>query len=355
MIRYLLLPWRPAPVLLVGTFSIAFGLCLRARWLGIFPAILLVSWFFKYCFVLLDSAVAGDEEPPVLSVEMLNPLDEQRPLAQAILIAAGWSLSSWLGAKLGRAALLGSAALMLAALPASVAALAVSGNPFRAGNPVTLAALIRGMGRDYAWLLLATLACGGGLYALAQSDAPLWLLVVMGLLVFLTLFALIGGAVHENRFALGVPTLTRAERRSERELREHVAERNRMLDRSFAHARLGRIRDAWAEIERWVLAHCGDTPDRRAQAHEEYGALIESTSRWEDPQIADRLVSDHLVRLLAQRETGSALDVLERRLASNPRFRHASPAQAERLRELAALAGKRSLHRALGEPDEPGT
>jgi len=349
MTRYLLLPWRAAPLALVGTFTIGLALCVRARWVGIFPAILLISWFFKYCFVVLDSAVAGDEEPPVLSVEMINPFDEQRPLAQAILIAAGWALASWLGAKLGRPALIASGALMLAALPASVAVLGITGNPFRAAYPLALGALIRGMGRDYAWLLIATLVCGGGLYALAQPDLPLSLLVVLGMLALLTLFALIGGAVHENRFALGVPTRTRAERRAEHEQREHAAERSRMLDRSFGHARLGRISDAWAEIERWTLEHCHDAPDRRARTHAEYAALIESASRWDDPRIADRLVSDHLSRLLAQRETGRALDVLERRLASNPRFRPASAGHAARLRDLAALAGKRSLHRALGE------
>ncbi|HEY2590542.1 MAG TPA: hypothetical protein VGI35_03035 [Steroidobacteraceae bacterium] len=349
MIRYLLLPWRAAPLALVGTFTIALAFCVRARLVGIFPAILLVSWFFKYCFVLLDAAVAGDEEPPVLSVEMLNPFDEQRPLAQAILIAAGGALASWLGVRLGRPALVGSAALLLAVLPASVAVLGITGNPFRAAYPVALAALIRGMGRDYGWLLIATLLCGVGLYALAQTEVPLGLLIALGQLALLTVFALIGGAVHENRFALGVPTRTRAERRAERELREHADERSRMLDRSFAHARLGRVHDAWAEIERWTLAHCHDAPERRARTHEEYAALIDSSSRWDDPRIADRLVSDHLGHLLAKRETGRALDVLERRLASNPRFRPASSVHAIRLRELAALAGRRSLHRALGE------
>ena len=351
MIRYLLLPWRAAPLALVGTFTIALAFCIRARWVGLLPAILLVSWFFKYCFVLLDAAVAGDEEPPVLSVEMINPLDEQRPLAEAMLIAGGWALASWLGARLGRPALIASGALMLAALPASVAVLGITRNPFRAAYPVALAALIRGMGRDYGRLLFATLLCGGGLYALAQTELPLGLLVALGQLALLTLFALIGGAVHENRFALGVPTRTRAERHAERELRAHVDERSRALDRSCAHARLGRIADAWAEIERWTLAHCHDAPDRRAHTNAEYAALIESASRWEDPRIADRLVSDHLARLLAQRETGTALDVLERRLASNPRFRPKSAAHAARLRELAALAGKRALHRTLGEAE----
>ena len=61
--------------------------------MGIFLGLLLLSWFFKYCFILLDAIVTGAHEPPVLSIEMVNPVDEQRPLAQALLIAGGAMLA----------------------------------------------------------------------------------------------------------------------------------------------------------------------------------------------------------------------------------------------------------------------
>lgn len=347
MTRYLLLPWRPAPLLLVAVLTIAIDLALLAGFVGMAIAAILASWFFKYCFVLLDATIAGDE-PPVLSIEMVNPLDEQRPLAQAIIIAAGCLLVGFIGLKLGRPAMVLCGALLLCALPASIAALGLSGNPFHAASPIAIGALIRGMGRHYAGLVLATLACGAALYALPRLDAPHSLSIASAQLALLTVFALIGGAVHENRFALGIPTRTREERRVEREWREHVAERNGMLDRSFTQLKLGRAADAWREIERWIARHCPDPASDPSHMNTEYPALIASAERWDNPCIADRLTSDYLAWLLGRRENGQALEVLERRLAASPRFRPAQPAHAARLRELAALAGKRALHRALG-------
>jgi hypothetical protein len=350
MTRYLLLPWRLAPLLLVALLTVGIDLALLAGFVGIAIAAIFASWFFKYCFVVLDAAIAG-EEPPVLSIEMVNPLDEQRPLAQAILIAAGCALVDVIGTKLGRPAMAFAGALLLCALPGSIATLGLSGNPFHAASPVAIGALIRGMGRHYAALVTATLACAAALYGLARLGAPLGLTIALAQLALLTLFALIGGAVHENRFALGVATHTREERRAERELRDHVAARKSMLDRSFTQLRLGRAADAWREIEQWIARHCPDGAQDPARTNAEYPALIASAERWDNPCIADRLTSDYLSRLLAQRENGKALEVLERRIASNPRFRPASPPQAARLRELAALAGKRPLHRALGSGD----
>jgi hypothetical protein len=354
MTRYLLLPWRPAPLLLVAILTVAIYLALLAGFVGIALAAILASWFSKYCFVLLDATIAGDE-PPVLSIEMVNPLDEQRPLAQAIIIAAGCILAGFIGMKLGRPAMMLCGALLLCALPASIAALGLSGNPFRAVSPVAIGALIRGMGRHYAGLVLATLGCGAALYGLARLDAPIILSIASAQLALLTVFALIGGAVHENRFALGVATRTREERRTERELREHVAERKSMLDRSFTQLKLGRAADAWREVEQWLARHCPDHARDPAHMNTEYPALIASAERWDNPCIADRLTSDYLAWLLAQRENGRALEVLERRLASNPRFRPAPLAHAVRLRELAAFAGKRALHRALGAGDPAAT
>jgi len=75
--------------------------------------------------------------------------------------------------------------------------------------------------------------------------------------------------------------------------------------------------------------------------------------RWEDVAFADRLANEYIARLLARGENGRALEVLERRLASNPSFRPAEALHAKRLTELAALAGKRSLQRQLAAAWKP--
>jgi hypothetical protein len=348
MKRYILLPLRPAPLILVALFTAGLRLAVGTplmgmmRLIGIPLALMLISWFFKYCFVLLDAAIAGEDEPPVLSLEMVHPFNEQRPLAALLLIAAGCMLVVCVRSVAGRPGVILSGAVLLAALPASVAVLGISANPFHAASPVALARLTRELGSHYAWLVLAMLALGAGLYALVRADAPLVLILGMGQLALLFVFALIGGVVHDNRLALGLPIRTREEWRAEQALREHVLERHRMLDRSFAQLRLGRTADSWSEIERWIAVH-----GRGERAKPEFDALIDSTMKWEPPVVADRLVSDYLDRLLAERDNGRALETLARRLLSNPSFRPARPEQAKRLRELAALAGNRALCREL--------
>ncbi len=342
MKSFLLLPLRPAPLILVALFTAGLRIAVALRFMGIPLAAILVSWFFKYCFVLLDSAVAGEEEPPVLSLEMVNPIDEQRPLAALLVIAAGCAVAELARSVAGEPGLIVLGALLLASLPASVAVLGLTSNPLRAASPVALAGLIRGLGRHYVKLVLATLALGAGLYVLVRLDAPPSLSLAVGQLAFLFVFALIGGVVHENRLALGIATRTREERRAERALREHVTERKRMLDRSFAQLRLGRTADSWSEIERWIGAHC-----RGERTDAEFNALLDSTMKWAPPLVADRLASEYLARLLAERDNGRALETLERRLAGNPKFRPTPPEHARRLRELAGLAGKRALCRQL--------
>ncbi len=341
MKRAVLLPLQAAPLILVALFSVGLRFAIGGGLLGIPLVVMLVSWFFKYGFAVLDSAVAGEPEPPVLSVEMVNPFNEQRPLAELALIVAGCLLVMLARSVAGAPGMFLTGAVLLASLPATVAVLCLAPNPLQAASPIALARLIRGLGRHYTWLVLATLGLGAGLYLLTLH-AALVLTLALGQLAFLFVFALIGGVVHENRLALGIVTLTREERRAERELREHVSERKQMLDRSFAQLRLGRSADSWTEIERWVASHC-----HGERADSEFDALIESTMKWEPPVVADRLVSEYLGRLLAGRDNGRALETLERRLAGNPRFRPAPQEQARRLRELAALAGKRALCRQL--------
>lgn len=162
MKRYLLLPFHSTPLLLVATFSVGLVLALKAGLMGIPLGLLLLSWFFKYCLVVLDSIVAGDDEPPVLSIEMVNPISEQRPLALALLIIAEGMLVVALRKHAGLAAGLCGVLVLTWALPANIAVLGVTRNPFFAIWPPTLFALIRAVGRGYVLLNGITLAAAGG-------------------------------------------------------------------------------------------------------------------------------------------------------------------------------------------------
>jgi hypothetical protein len=75
--RYLAVPLRTAPLLLIGTFSVLLMVALKAGFLGIPLGLILLSWFSKYSFILMDHAAEGAAEPPVLSIEMVNLLSER--------------------------------------------------------------------------------------------------------------------------------------------------------------------------------------------------------------------------------------------------------------------------------------
>jgi hypothetical protein len=339
MFRYALRPFHSAPLILLVVFTI--GLTLSSRSLFGLPAtILFVSWFFKYCFVMLDSLISGDEEMPVLSVEMLNPVSEQRPLAQAILIALAAAGVVSIAKYAGHTIATAFGAALLFALPASIAVIGITSNPLRAAWPPTLLALMRGLGWDYLWLVVSTGTLAALVYTAVLNGAPLWGAIALTMLFFMTTVSLIGGAVFEHRAELGVATRTRRERLNERDRQDHERERRAVLDESYAQLRLKRSLDAWQGIDRWLARYRGHDSER-----DEYHAVLRVVSRWDDPAVGDKLANEFIALLLAKRANGAALEVAERRVASNPNFRAMPAAQATRLAELAGLAGKRALKR----------
>ena len=342
MFRYALRPFHSAPLILLVVFTI--GLTLSSRSLFGLPAfILFVSWFFKYCFVMLDSLISGDEEMPVLSAEMVNPVSEQRPLAQAILIALGVMGVVAIQKYLGHAIATALGVALLCALPASIAVMGITRNPLQAAWPPALFALVRGVGWDYLWLVVSTGALAALLYAAVLNGAPLSGSIALTMLFFMTTVSLIGGAVFEHRAELGVATRTRRERLSERDRQDHERERRAVLDESYAQLRLKRSLDAWQGIDGWLARYRGHDSER-----EEYNAVLRVVSQWDDPAVGDKLANEFIARLLGQRANGAAIEVAERRVASNPNFRAVPAAQATRLAELAGLAGKRALKRHFG-------
>jgi hypothetical protein len=352
MTRYLLYPLRGAAAILVITFTLGWVVALQAGIMGVPLGFLLASWFFKYCFILLDSIVSGAEEPPVLSIEMVNPVDEQRPLAQALLIAAG----AWLAVELGRLTVpaLGwlTGAVLLVMLPASIAVLGMSGNIVRAAWPPELLSLIRGIGRDYILLLASIAAIAMLIYAVAATGAPYWLSTAALQLGLLVIFALVGGALYEHRLELGIEFRSARERLAERTEREHASARASAMDNAYARFRVKKPLEGWQEIQSWLKLH-GHAEDLTDKLLLEHRAVLVIASGWDDVRPADRLTDDLVGLYFARRETGRALETVEERLASNPAYRPGNAAQAARLMELAAAAGKRALRRQL-ETGPPG-
>jgi hypothetical protein len=341
MIRYLQFPFHTAGLLLVATFTLGLTIAVDAGLMGIAAGLLFISWFFKYCFVLLDAVIAGAEEPPVLDVNMVNPLSEQRPLAQALIIAGGVLLTLWVWQHAGVRWAYLCGGLLTLTLPASVAVMAISGNAFVAMWPPALVRLIHGLRWHYLMPVAMMAVAALSVRWMSVRDVSLWLIIAVVQVLFLLTFSLIGGVVHENRFELGIDTLTREEREKARAEAEHQRARAQMLDRAYAKFNVSESRLGWEEIQKWLAAYSEDT------LFMEHRAVLKAVSVWPDVRPADKLAGDLIAALLARKRTGEALEVVEGRLASNPGFRPAEEAHTVRLAELAGLAGKRGLRRVL--------
>ena len=339
LLRCVRLIFHSTPLALVATFTVGFLFAMRAGIAGIPLAFMLFSWFFKYCFVVLDAAIMGRDELPVLSVEMLNPFDEQRPLAAALLIA-----SAVMGAIAAKMYIGAAAALVLGValgliLPASVAVLGMTGNAFLAAWPPRLLETLRGMGWDYVLINLSLLVVAAVAYAPMAFDLPIWVAIAALQLLFLMLFALIGSTVFEHRLEFGLDSKTPQEHLDERDRRDHNQARQRMIDHAYEYFRHQKPLEGWHQIETWLKAHA-----RGGSTLQEYHEVFEAACGWDDVRPGDRLANELIGLLLARRQTGRALEVAERRFAVNPQFR---PTSAARLAELATLAGKRALRRQL--------
>jgi hypothetical protein len=175
-------------------------------------------------------------------------------------------------------------------------------------------------------------------------------LIPAGQLSFLLAFALVGSVLHEHRLELGIEYRTLQESIAERTERELTSERNHMMDHAYMKFRVGKPAEGWQEIQTWLTAR-GAGADARDIVLPEHRAVLAIAARWDDVRAADKLTNELLELYFSRRQAGRALDIVEERLAFNPKFRPTQAAHTLRLAELAAAAGKRALRRQL-IPDE---
>ncbi len=136
----LLRPARGGAAGVVLVFSVGLGLAIKAGFMGLPLAVLLVSWYFKYIGFLFDSVVRGVDEFPALDIRgMLNPFGELATVGAALVVVVMFfglrEADRYLCS--GQPAAIAVGILAALALPASVAVLGLEENVFIGG--ITLA------------------------------------------------------------------------------------------------------------------------------------------------------------------------------------------------------------------------
>jgi hypothetical protein len=340
-VRHLLRPARGGAVAVLIVFAVLLTIASKAGLImGIAMAVMITSWFFKYAYVLFDHTVRGFDEPPVLDDQMLNPLNEQRPLAQVVILALIYVAVTYVKHMLGStvAAIIAVAAILLA--PASVAVLGLEGNIIKAANPIAWVRMVIGLGPMY--LLVLSVIAGYGLLIAFLSRWELWLPVQVAIFMFgiLSVFSVLGGALYERRHELGLEAWASPEliegRRKAQELRQSENE----VTEAYGQMRAGSHTLAWQQLQSWLSA--------RGHAPNDYRWLCPRVASWGDPRYVTRLTEEYVDRLLALRRNGEALDVVAARLAEDPGFRPKSAVATLQIARFAAGgAGKPQVARAL--------
>jgi hypothetical protein len=333
-VRYLLLPAHTVGLMFIAMVTVGLTLCSAAGFFGLPVLVILLSWTCKYAYVLLEQVAHGAREPPVLSIEMVNPAAELRPWLQLAIIGVVFfglrAVSVYIGATLT----LILDALAFAALPASIAVLGVADEFWQAINPLALWQIVRALGLTYLAIVLIVLLYGFGIAGLAfYGLLPDWIVHALALFAWLSLFSLLGGSLFEEREALGHEAIHAPERAERRAQWRRDRERARFIDGAYAQARSGNLPGAWQAIEKELSAAGHDFAC--------YDWLLEHLSRLDDSRLANRLAQDYVRRALG-RDNGRVIEIVRQRLGSDAQFRPRSAAETLRVAELLRLAGDRA-------------
>jgi hypothetical protein len=331
LLRHLFRPARGGAVAVVVVFAFLLFMAAKASLVGIPLALLVISWFFKYAYILSDHTVRGFDEPPTLDIQMMNPIDEQRPLAQVVILGIISYAVYQTYDHFGTGAAVGLAIACLFFLPASVAILGLESNILKAAYPVYWFNLVRGLGILYGAVLLVIVAYALGLRLLWAFDLWLPVEVVIGMFAVLSVFSFLGGALYERRHELNLETWVSPERTATLENQQTQRENDKVVHEAYGLMRADSHIKSFQMLEDWLKSH-GNTP-------EDYRWLCERTLSWDDPRYVTRLSEELVARLLTLKRTGEALDVVTQRLDLDPKFRPKSAADTLAIAQLAARGG----------------
>jgi hypothetical protein len=331
LIRHLFRPTRGGAAAVVVVFAFLLVIASRAGLIGIPMALLVFSWYFKYAYILFDHTVRGFDEPPTLDIEMVNPVNEQRPLGQVVILGLIYFAVKQAQEYLGVPAAFALAGVCLFFLPASVAVLGLDGNILKAAYPVAWFHLVKGLGWLYGAVLLVIFGYVLVIGVLWRLD--LWMPIEIGLGMFalLSVFSFLGGAIYERRDELGIETWVSPERTAALQDKEALRHDEKLVLDAYGLMRAGSHVKGWQVLADWLKS--------RGHPPEDYGWLCERTASWDDPRYVTRLTEEYVARLLTLKRTGEALDVVAQRLKMDPGFRPKSAADTLNVAQLAARGG----------------
>jgi hypothetical protein len=331
LFHHLIRPTRGGAAAVVVVFAFLLSIAGKARLVGIPLALIVTSWFFKYAYILFDHTVRGFDEPPTLDIDMVNPVGEQRPLGQVLILGLIGFAVYQAYKHLGFGAGVGLGLVCLFFLPASVGVLGLESNILKAAYPVAWFHLVRGLGWLYGAVLLVIFGYWLVLELLWKFNLPPPIEIALSRFAVLSVFSFLGGALYERRDELGIETWVSPERTAALKAKEDQRQHDKVVLDAYGLMRADAHLKCWQVLTDWLQS--------RGHSPEDYRWLCERTESWDDPRYVTRLSEERVARLLMLKRTGEALDVVAKRLKSDQSFRPKSAADTLSIAQLAARGG----------------
>jgi len=333
--RVLLVPFHPTNLIMVGIFGPLLAFCLWGGLYGLFAAMLMQVWVFKYCFVLVERLADGAEEPPVMDMDALSPF-ETRPWVQAGWLLGCGMISSAIGGTSGIVV----GALFLALVPATVAILGFGEAAWRVLDPLTLFRVIRNLGIYYLLLLFALVAfLAIGWFACTRF----WSIAAAMLILWceVAFFSLAGAVIYLRRNQFGYEPSKSPERAAARAEMERLKLRARMVDEVFQLVRIGKHVDATAPLAFWLR-----DIDAEHLSKDCY-FIAEQALKWEAPAAMNTIGSTLIRHLMRHGRPDAALAVFEILRTKAPNFTMDSVSDLRTLAEFAESNGREELAQSM--------
>ena len=269
----MVVPLYPASLLFVGLSGLLLALSANSGYLGVIPAIMLLSWLFKYGYVMLEHVAHGRLDAPVVSLEMLGPF-EPRPWVQLFLVVCVYSSVQWLG---GHAAVVLSVAALLL-FPATVGVLGTANHLIDAFNPLALWRILRGL--SYYYLLILAVVAVVTLCAVYLASPALWPALRYALmeLLILSAFSFIGGAIYARRGALNFEPRTSPERALAKVEATRRHDRQRLFDELYQCVNARQYQAVALPLHRWLQA------TDLSHLQEDVPAIAAAALNWHNPR-----------------------------------------------------------------------
>jgi hypothetical protein len=326
------------------TVAVTYGVLLRIAALGSFfgswLALVVALSLWRYSYELLREVARGTRYHPAPGIETMNPISE----VSLVLHFVFWFLLSYL---IVTTPFLGQdpysllrwtvLAIALAPFPASAAVMGLTRNLGAAMNPVSVAVVMRVLGRDYL-KLLGSIVCVAAIVVLASrelgglSRLVADIVAVWGVLAF---FALSGAAIAGRRDDFDFPG--EIETRRERDERWRQDGWQKTLDRAYGSIRSGLVPQGYRTIKGLL--------ESENESLEIYQWTFNKMILWEEKSHALELGDKFIARLLS---AGRSHDALE--LANQcRRFGAKLAVPAAVLEELVSYARTVGRHRLADE------